>query len=86
MVASDSDSQPPQPNLARRIPGYRRVFKALERQEYNYFVEPDGHDGPVPELLTLRVTDIYGATLSDSGIALVAESETPWSAQFPVRP
>jgi len=62
------------------------TFKQLERQEYNYFVEPADHTGPVPEALTLRVTDIYGATLVDGGIALIAESETPGSAQFPARP
>jgi expansin len=62
------------------------IFKALERQDYNYFVEPADHSGPVPQLLTLRVTDIYGNVLTDSGIPLVAESATPGSAQFPPRP
>jgi expansin (peptidoglycan-binding protein) len=62
------------------------VFKALERQEYNYFVEPDGHSGPVPESLTLRVTDIYGHVLTDSGIPLVAETATAGHAQFPPMP
>jgi expansin len=62
------------------------VFKALERQEYNYFVEPDGHSGAVPESLTLRVTDIYGHVLTDSGIPLVAETATAGHAQFPPMP
>ncbi|HEX5688353.1 MAG TPA: expansin EXLX1 family cellulose-binding protein, partial [Roseiflexaceae bacterium] len=62
------------------------TFKELERQQYNYFVEPADHTGPVPETLTLRVTDIYGNILTDSGIALVAESTTPGQAQFPARP
>ncbi len=60
-------------------------FKPLERKEYNYFVEPDG-TGEVPELLTLRVTDIHGNIIVDSGLALVAESVANGSAQFPVRP
>jgi expansin (peptidoglycan-binding protein) len=62
------------------------TFKDLERQQYNYFVEPADHASAVPEVLTLRVTDIYGASLTDSGIALIAESITTGSAQFPERP
>jgi expansin (peptidoglycan-binding protein) len=62
------------------------AFKALERQSYNYFVEPQYHSGPVPELLSLRVTDIYGSVITDSGIALVAETSAAGSAQFPDRP
>ena len=62
------------------------LFKALERQEYNYFVEPASHSGPVPESLTLRVTDIYGHVLTDSGIPLVAETSTSGHAQFPPMP
>jgi expansin (peptidoglycan-binding protein) len=64
------------------------MFKSLERQEYNYFVEPADRPAgdPVPESLTLRVIDIYGHMLTDSGIPLVAESSTPGSAQFPPMP
>ena len=62
------------------------VFKRLERQDYNYFIQPDGLPGPVPESLTLRVGDIYGHVLVDSGIPLIAESETPGSAQLPPMP
>jgi hypothetical protein len=40
----------------------------------------------VPESLTLRVTDIYGNVLSDSGIPLVAETSTAGHAQFPSMP
>ncbi len=55
-------------------------FKNLERVSYNYFLDPTGM-GPGP--YTLRVTDIYGNTLTDSGIALVPNGEVPGSGQFP---
>ncbi len=55
-------------------------FKTLERAEYNYFIDPSGM-GPGP--YTLRVTDIYGNVLTDSGIALVPNGEVAGSGQFP---
>lgn len=58
-------------------------FKTVPRVEYNYFVETSGM-GPGP--YTFRVTDIYGNTLTDSGIAFVENGGRPGSAQFPPRP
>lgn len=55
-------------------------FKEVLRTEYNYFVEQSGM-GPGP--YTFRVTDIYGHTLTDSGIVLVEAGEVSGSAQFP---
>ncbi|MEZ4225593.1 MAG: expansin EXLX1 family cellulose-binding protein [Polyangiaceae bacterium] len=55
-------------------------FVAVAREDYNYFVEPSGM-GPGP--YTFRVTDVYGHTLTDSGIAHKEAAEVPGSAQFP---
>lgn len=73
-----------------RNPVYRLEYRAadgsfqpLERQEYNYFVAPQGL-GPGP--YTLRVTDIYGHTLIDSGIILIEAGVVVGSGQFPPQP
>ncbi len=73
-----------------RNPVYRLEYRAddgsfqpLERQEYNYFVAPQGL-GPGP--YTLRVTDIYGHTLIDSGITLIEAGMIVGSGQFPPQP
>lgn len=58
-------------------------FKAVERQEYNYFVEASGM-GPGP--YTFRVTDIYGNTLTDSGVVFVEGGEVAGDRQFPPQP
>lgn len=55
-------------------------FKALDRVEYNYFIESKGM-GPGP--YTFRVTDIYGHTLTDSAIALKVDGDVPGDRQFP---
>ena len=52
----------------------------MNRESYNYFVEPSGMgQGPY----TFRVTDVYGNVLEDSGIAHVEAGEVPGAAQFP---
>jgi expansin len=55
-------------------------FKAIQRLRYNYFVK-EGGLGPGP--YTLRVTDIYGRTLVDSGIPLLDNAGWNGSGQFP---
>lgn len=55
-------------------------FRAVPRELYNYFVEAQGM-GPGP--YTFRVTDSYGATLTDSGITLMDNGDVSGSAQFP---
>jgi len=55
-------------------------FKAVPREDYNYFVESSGM-GPGP--YTFRVTDSYGNVLTDSGIALKVAGEVDGNAQFP---
>lgn len=53
----------------------------VTRLDYNYFVEDQGM-GPGP--LELRVTDIFGNTLQNSGIELIAdESVIAGAGQFP---
>ncbi|MBI5532342.1 MAG: hypothetical protein HY898_06490 [Deltaproteobacteria bacterium] len=56
-------------------------YKAIERLEYNYFVEPSGMgDGPY----TLRVTDVHGHVLEDSGIpGKLDNADAPGASQFP---
>jgi expansin len=58
-------------------------FKAVPRENYNYFVESVGM-GPGP--YTFRVTDSHGNVLSDSGIVLKVNGEVAGSAQFPKVP
>jgi expansin (peptidoglycan-binding protein) len=62
-------------------------FKQLPRVDYNYFigrVEEGTKMGPGP--YTLRVTDIFGNTLTDTGIPLVENGEVRGSKQFPAAP
>ena len=58
-------------------------FKAVPRENYNYFVESSGM-GPGP--YTFRVTDSYGNVLTDSGIVLNVGGEVAGAAQFPKLP
>ncbi len=55
-------------------------WRSVSRVSYNYFVDDQGMgDGPY----TFRVTDVYGHTLEDSGIGLVADGDVPGTGQFP---
>ncbi|MCY1054398.1 expansin EXLX1 family cellulose-binding protein [Nannocystis sp. SCPEA4] len=55
-------------------------WQGLERVDYNYFIAETGM-GPGP--YALRVTDVHGNTLEDSGIPLVEAGEAPGAGQFP---
>jgi expansin (peptidoglycan-binding protein) len=55
-------------------------FQDVPRELYNYFVDASGM-GPGP--YTFRVTDIYGHTLTDSGIPLLDNASASGSQQFP---
>jgi expansin (peptidoglycan-binding protein) len=56
---------------------------AVQRMEYNYFVETSGMgSGPY----TFRVTDIYGNMLIDQGIPHMEAGEVTGSSQFPQQP
>ncbi len=57
------------------------AFVNVTRQDYNYFVEPNGM-GPGP--YAFRVTDVYGAVVTDTGIPLEVAQVVPGSSQFPV--
>lgn len=52
----------------------------VPRTDYNYFVEADGM-GPGP--YKFRVTDIYGHSVVDEGIAFVEGGVVPGAAQLP---
>jgi expansin (peptidoglycan-binding protein) len=55
-------------------------YKAVERLEYNYFVETSGMgEGPY----TFRVTDTRGQVVEDSGVTLKDSGEVTSEAQFP---
>jgi expansin (peptidoglycan-binding protein) len=56
------------------------AFVTVARESYNYFVDPSGM-GNAP--YTFRVTDVYGDTVEDSGIALEVQHEVPGKAQLP---
>jgi expansin len=56
------------------------AFIAVPRETYNYFVEASGM-GPGP--YTFRVTDVYGASIVDTGIALEVAEVVPGKSQFP---
>ncbi len=55
------------------------AFKEAPRERYNCFIETAGMgDSPY----TFRVTDIFGQTLTDTGIALVEGGEVAGKGQF----
>lgn len=59
------------------------AYTAIERVEYNYFVDASGlGDGPYD----LRVTDVRGHVLEDTGIALGDNVTRTGTAQFPLCP
>ncbi len=55
------------------------TYREVHRTGYNYFVEESGM-GPGP--YALRVTDIDGHVLEDTGIPHVEDQTTPGAAQF----
>lgn len=59
------------------------AFVAVNRETYNYFVEPSGM-GPGP--YTFRITDINGDSLVDTGIVPQEATEVPGEKQFPECP
>lgn len=55
-------------------------FVAVNREDYNYFVEPAGMgSGPY----TFRVTDVYDNVITDTGIAHQEATEVAGASQFP---
>ena len=59
------------------------TWRQMARQSYNYFLAESGLGaGPA----ALRVTDIYGNIIADSGIAWAEGAVIPGSAQFPAAP
>ena len=55
----------------------------MERVQYNYFIESAGLGaGPY----TFRVTDIYGNSLTDSGVVFREAGDSSGSQQFPAKP
>lgn len=56
------------------------VFQEIPRESYNYFVAASGL-GPGP--YTFRVTDVFGQTVTDSGIPHVENGDVSGSTQFP---
>ena len=55
-------------------------WQSVPRLDYNYFVAASGM-GPGP--YTFRVTDVNGATLEDSGVALTPDGDCVGTNQFP---
>lgn len=56
------------------------TYRSVARESYNYFIEPSGM-GPGP--YSLRVTDVYGHALEDTGIAHVEAGDSTGAAQLP---
>ena len=56
-------------------------WKSLERQDYNYFVS-DGGSGCGG---AIRVTDIYGNQITDTGIRISPDQTQRGTSQFPAR-
>ena len=57
---------------------------AVSRTDYNYFVQTNPGMGLGP--YTFRVTDMYGNTLTDSGIPLIVDGTVNGTGQFPPGP
>ncbi len=57
-------------------------FISLPRESYNYFIANSGL-GPGP--YTFRITDVYGAVITESGVPFKANADvpSPGSKQFP---
>lgn len=56
------------------------TFSALERQDYDYFVDASGlGEGPY----AFRVTDVYGQVLEDDAVPFAPAGDSPGAAQFP---
>ena len=56
-------------------------WKTLTRQTFNYFVS----DGGAGCGGAIRITDIYGNRLTDTGIKIAPDSDQRGKAQFPAR-
>lgn len=57
------------------------VYVALDRADYNYFILSGGlGDGPYE----LRVTDVNGAALEDTGVPFIEAGDSPGAGQFPL--
>ena len=56
------------------------VFVEVPREDYNYFVEAAGM-GPGP--FAFRVTDVYGGSVTDSGIPLGDATTAQGSGELP---
>lgn len=74
------------PVYGMEVQGPSGDWVALDRVVDNFFVIPDG---AIPEpygALTLRVTDIYGNMITDSGITIANDVKIAGSGQFPPAP
>ncbi len=56
------------------------AFREVHRESYDYFVEPSGM-GPGP--YTFRVTDVWGHTVTDTGVPGGDSTEVAGASQFP---
>ncbi|MGW0838614.1 hypothetical protein ACWD26_00315 [Streptomyces sp. NPDC002787] len=57
------------------------TWRQLPRQGYHYFVSADG----IGCGSDIRVTDIHGRTLTDTGVTLTPDVDQPDRAQFTKR-
>jgi expansin (peptidoglycan-binding protein) len=57
------------------------TWRTLDRQEYNYFLSAGGSGCGG----AIRITDIYGNQLTDSGIRVAPDAVQRGNAQFPAR-
>ncbi len=59
-------------------------WASVPRTDYNYFVQTNPGMGVGP--YTFRVTDLYGSTLTDSGIPFIENGTVNGAGQFPPGP
>jgi expansin (peptidoglycan-binding protein) len=60
------------------------AWVSVPRTDYNYFVQTSPGMGPGP--YQFRVTDLYGNSLTDSGVPHVENGSVPGAGQFPPGP
>ena len=66
--------------IARLEASVDGAWRELGREQYNYFVDASGlGEGP----FTLRVTDVHGNVIEDSGIPLLDDADAPGASQLP---
>lgn len=70
-------------SMAYRLSGSGDSYQTLQRQDYNYFIKPDG-SGMGTGPYDFKIKDINGQTIKIKNVPLVIDTEIDTGKQFPV--